>query len=206
MAKLISQKEYARRRRVTPQYINKLVRQGKITLVKGLIDPKRADRERSAWSQPARSSKSSHSDAKAKKSPARSRRVREDEQPDAHPAESQPRSSTGKLTAARAEREHYQSLQAKLEYERLLGQLVPAAEVRMAQERQNANVRTQFRAIARDLAQQLALTTSPAECEQILLDAIDLRLSVLAADPLALRAQPEVPIVPVVAAQEGVNA
>jgi hypothetical protein len=50
---LLSQKDYARRRGVTPQYVNKLVRQGKILLVGKKVDIKQADAAIKAFSRPA---------------------------------------------------------------------------------------------------------------------------------------------------------
>jgi hypothetical protein len=162
---LLTQKEYAKRKRCTPQYISKLVRQGKIKKVGNRIDARQADAALRDWKREGRvigRRASSKPKSRAQKKP----------------------SSTGKLYAARADRESFQAKLAELTYKRELGELVPAADVLEAERRKNANFRASFRRLARSLAPLLHRATSPAEVERLLLREIDLVLGELAADPL----------------------
>lgn len=168
----LTQKQYAKRAKVTPQYINKLVRQGKIPLGKdGKIDPRKADRARAAHASPMAQA--------AKKKPKAAKR------------ENAPRSSaTQSLTQARAVRENYQARSAKLDYEQRAGTLLPKAEVLEAERRKNAHLRARFRRIGRPAAAQakakglIAAGRSPAEFEEIVLAEVDAVLKDLAVDPL----------------------
>jgi hypothetical protein len=157
---VVTQKEYARRRKVTPQYINKLVREGKIELTReGKIDVAKADK---ALDQLRRVGRPRAEAA------APSRRF----------------SATASLTSIRVAHETYKTKLAKLEYERAMGQLLPAAEVLEAQRRQAANLRTRLRRMPRAVAGRLRLLSSEAEIEAFLLERIDEILRDLARDPL----------------------
>jgi len=170
MPQLLTQKEYARKIGKSPQYVNKLVRQGKIPTVGTKISPRLADAAIKAWSRPGR--------VVGKKTPAKA----------AKRATGTPRreSETAKLTKYRALREKAGAERAELELKALTKQLLPAAEVLEAERRKNANVRASFRRLARSLAPLLHRATSPAEVEQLLLGEIDLVLSELARDPLGV--------------------
>jgi hypothetical protein len=93
-------------------------------------------------------------------------------------------SATRSLTAARAEREHYQAQMAKLDYEKASGSLLPRDQVLEAERRKNANIRAKFRQLARSLAPRVSRVASPAEVEHLLLSEIDLVLGQLAMNPL----------------------
>jgi hypothetical protein len=176
---LMTQKAYAARVGVTPQYIGKLVAERKIVKVGKLIDSKQADQARKAWARagrvlPAKRSVKRESRPKGACKPAASETV-------VH----QPRNSaTRSLTEARAQREHFGALTAELEYKRASGSLLPRDQVLEAERRKNTNIRTSFRRLARSLAPLLARAGSPAEAETILLSEIDLVLAQLARDPL----------------------
>jgi hypothetical protein len=131
---LVTQKEFARRRRVTPQYINKLVRDQVIRLKDGKVDPAQADAAIKAKRNPLHPSKLDHH------GPApRARGV-----------------ATGELTKNRAENEKYKALTAKAEYEKMIGALLPAAQVIEAQRRSNQNIRTDLLRLPRAAAVSLA--------------------------------------------------
>ena len=191
---LMSQKEYAAKKGVTPQYINKLVNQGKILKVGRQIDSRQADAAIKAYSRPGRVVKGAKSKAKKQagrhgKKPQASPRVR------VIAANPRGESATASLTRYRAMREKAQAERAELELKALLKQLLPANEVREAERQKNANIRTSFRRLARSLAPLLNRASSPAEVEQILLGEIDLVLSELARDPLGVQeAVPEVQV------------
>ena len=173
----MSQKAYAERKGVSPQYVNKLVGQGKILRVGRMIDSKQADQAIKAFARAGRVVAGSGGKHTA--------RVRGPKQPKAKRG---PRhSATQSLTEARAVREHYQAELAKLDYLKTSGELLPRTDVLEAERRKNANLRASFRRIARSLAPELARAVTPADAEKILLGEIDLILEQLAKDPLGLR-------------------
>lgn len=190
----LTQKQYARHIKRSPQYVNKLVRQGKVRLGRdGKIDAAQADRalaqtrERARTPGGGRPKKGSNAHGGG-----RPPRVRPAAAGPGAPARA---SATQSLTSARAADAAYQAKLRKLEYEKAVGELLPAAEVREAERRKNANLRTRFRRLPRGVAQRLAYTTrTPAEIERILLEAIDHELAELAADPLGTH--PEAPVAP----------
>lgn len=163
---LLTQKAYAKHRKVTPQYVNKLVRTRRIPVNRrGLINLKRADAALRATRRLGRV-------AVSKRPPSRGA---------SHP------SDTTTLTGWRAQTEEYKAKQAKLEYERTLGRLLPASEILEAERRKNSNIRTRLRRIARILAPRLkavAATASTAEIELMVLEQIEDALGE-AADKLA---------------------
>lgn len=169
---LLTQRAYARRKRVTPQYVSKLVRAGRIPLTdSGKIDPRKADAAL----------------AGARKRPWRSKIANpEASAPALSSAGERNASATTSLTAARATDQIYQARIRKLEYEKLVGTLVPAAEVLEAERRKNMNLRTRFRRLARVLAPRLVRAHTPAEMEELVLAEIDAQLAELAQDPLGL--------------------
>jgi hypothetical protein len=188
---LLTQKEYARRKGVTPQYVNKLARQGKIRLVGKKVDPKQADAALKAFRRAGRVI------------PALRRAKQKAAKPAARPkaplaAMPEPRNSaTRSLTAARAEREHYQAQMAKLDYEKAFGSLLPRDQVLEAERRKNANIRAKFRQLARSLAPRVSRVSSPAEVEYLLLSEIDLVLGQLAMNPLGIEEPPAPPPEPI---------
>ena len=174
---LMSQKAYAERKGVSPQYVNKLVGQGKILRVGRSIDSKQADQAIKAFARAGR--------VVAGRGGKHTTRTRRPAQPK---AERGPRhSATRSLTEARAVREHYQAELAKLDYLKTSGELLPKSDVLEAERRKNANLRASFRRIARSLAPELARAVTPADAEKILLGEIDVILEQLAKDPLGLR-------------------
>ena len=170
--RLLSQRAYAKKRQVSVQYINRLVREGRIKLVRGQIDPARADRALRDRQRVARRSKAAEAAAKKSRQPPAASRWKG------------PASATGSLTAFRSETEKWRAAAAKLEYECAAGALLPRAEVLEAERKKNATLRTRFRRLARHLAPALARAAQPAAAEAVLLAEIDRALAELAADPL----------------------
>lgn len=188
--KLVSQKEFAATMRVTPQYVNKLVSQGKIRKVGNKIDARQAKAAIAAFHRPGRVVKSTakRKGSAGKPSAARGPRI--------VVAGGKPESATASLTKFRAEREGYQAKLAELDYRKAMRELLPAAEVLEAERRKNANVRTSFRRLARSLAPMLHRASSPADLELTLLAAIDQVLDELARDPLGAQEQPPAMVQP----------
>jgi hypothetical protein len=204
MAKLLTQKQYAERKRVTPQYVNKLVREGKIELVDRKIDPRQADQALAIFKRHGRITPAKKAARKATARAAGKKSAAKRKAGTTAPrrtATDKPTSATRSLAAARSEREHWLSLTAKLDYEERQGKLLPADEVIAAEQRKNANLRTRFRRLARMVAPMCARITAAAEVEQYLLGEIDTQLEQLAADPLGMEPIAEVVEVPVEAVQ-----
>jgi uncharacterized protein with PIN domain len=179
---LMSQKSYAEKVGVSPQYVNKLVSQGKILKVGKLIDSRQADKAIKAFARSGRVIAATRST----KAPARNSNPRSASGKRA-PTISVVRDSASKsLTASRAEREHYQAQSAKLDYEQRIGSLLPAEEVLAAERRKNETIRTMLRRLPRSLAPSLARITDPGEVEQRLGEEIDGLLDRLSRDPLGM--------------------
>ena len=129
--RLVSQKDYADARGWSKQYVNQLVKKGRIHLVDGLIDPQQADRALGRTRDPARAA-AFRTDGM------------EEADPSATGADLDVAARVhGSFAKARTVREHYRALRERLEYAQLAGQLVSRQEVddeqftlaRMTQER-----------------------------------------------------------------------
>jgi hypothetical protein len=128
MAALITQKEYARRRRLTPQYVNKLVRQERIVLKNGLVDPDQADDartpQRPSEVRPRQKGSNAHGGGRpAQQRPARQRGNGSEGAGDFAP----PRpSATASLTQARAAEAGISARLRQLDLQERTKQLLPA--------------------------------------------------------------------------------
>jgi hypothetical protein len=178
----ITQAAYAKRKGVTPQYINKLVQRGVIRKIGRMIDPKQAD---AAIRRSSVSPERSKLRATGKKTSS-SRPKKPTKKAQGSP---KPDSATKSLTAAKAMRENFQAKIAELDYEKQIGNLLPREQVVIAEQRKNANIRTQFRKLARSVAPMLSRVSDPAEVENLLREEIDVVLNQLARDPLALQSE-----------------
>ena len=181
---LMTQKAYAKRKGVSPQYVNKLVGQGKIKRVGRKIDSRQANAVIKAFQRPGRVPPAKRSRSKPAQPKA----------PGAAGALKPRPSATRNLTEARAEKEHYGALAAKLDYERAAGALLPRPEVLDLERRKNANIRTLLRRLPRSVAPLLARAGGPAEIEKLLLSEIDLILGQLAHNPLGMHDEAAPPV------------
>jgi hypothetical protein len=203
MPRLLSQREYAERIKVSPQYVNKLVREGKIELVDGRIDPKKADAMRKIFERagrmiPVKRAKKSAAKKKPSKKAAAKKPASKPRRAYTSAPSDKPHSATRSFAAARAEREEWQAKLAQLDYEERCKRLLPADQVIAAQQRQNANFRSQLRKLARHAAPLVQRQRTPSEIEAVLLEQVDQLLETFARDPLGLKPieQPsEAPIV-----------
>jgi len=113
---LLSQKEYADARGWSKQYVNQLIKKGRILLVDGQIDPEQADRALCRTRDPTRSAA-----------------FRSDGMGEAGNAASGPELDAarihGSFAKARTVREHYRALKERLDYEQAAGSLVSKSEV-----------------------------------------------------------------------------
>src|SRR4051812_33424222 len=119
---LMTQKAYAAKRKVTPQYINKLVNASVIRLVRGKVDPKQADAAIAA--NRTRVGSRGKTPPKQHRATSRPRRTGRPAQ-DPNRTDGKP-SATRTLASAKAEREHYLAQMAKLDYEKTIGKMLPA--------------------------------------------------------------------------------
>jgi transcriptional regulator with XRE-family HTH domain len=217
MARLLSQKEYAERKGVSPQYVNKLVRDGKIQLVDGRIDAKKADAALRVFQRPGRVIPAQRSRKPAKKATAKKATRKSAARPANSHAEHKPRraysesstkapSASRSLASARAEREMHMAELARLDVMERTGKLLPANQVISAEQRKNANFRTQLRKLARHVAPLAKRARTEQEVESVLLEHIDQLLETFAKDPLGLKPIDEPAIVPTEVTPEVVEA
>ena len=113
---LMTQKEYAAHRGCSKQYVNQLVKQGRITLIDGKIDPVAADAALQAGRDPARDE-----GFRTDKLFAPPERLSSDADDAVHPG--------APYAKARTVREHFRALRERLEYEHLAAKLVVVREV-----------------------------------------------------------------------------
>jgi hypothetical protein len=186
----LNQKQYAAHRGVKPQYISRLVREGRIpTTREGLIDVARADRALGPRvNAPRMNSRRSASASKA----THSRRPSAHASKPASALAGGHKSATGSLTEARARKVLAEAQSAELALARERGELLSRDEVLAAQRKQNTNIRARLRMLPRAAAGVLAPVSSPAEIERLLLELIDRELADLARDPL--NPQPSAPV------------
>ncbi|MFL6437472.1 MAG: hypothetical protein ACJ71Q_07830 [Terriglobales bacterium] len=164
---MLSQRAYAKRKGVSPQYINKLVLQGKIPTINGQIDPGKADAALENNRDPAHQGH------------------RKEVPRAAEPRVSIPREqSRGSLNflEARTIREQIKAKLDKLEYDRRTGKLVESEKVKEVAENAFKNVRDRLLILPRTLSAVLAGTSKASEAEQILTDAIFNALEGLSTD------------------------
>jgi hypothetical protein len=190
---LMTQKAYAERKGVTPQYVNKLVSQGKIRLVGRKVDPKQADAVIKAYKRSGRviPAKRAKKKAAAKKTARRVKQARVERAmgaPEPSLPGTQRGDATNSLTANRATKEYYEAQQARLDYEKSVGKYLPAVEVLEAERRKNATFCSFLDAVPRAYA-PLVANRDVAECEAVLRRAMSQVREECALDPLQPRAE-----------------
>ena len=114
---LLTQKEYADRKGWSKQYVNQLVKKGRIPLKDGRIDPEVADAALAKSRDPAQ-------DRTFKTAPMTAEILKDEA---GHPLAPTAQSSFSKV---RTVREYYRALREQLEYEQLTGKLVPLSDVK----------------------------------------------------------------------------
>lgn len=159
MAEMISQSEYARRRDVTRQYINKLVRQGRIPAdKKKRIDPDVADEVLEQDADPAR-------------------RLNDPETgDDPDPAEGSDDDNAGNasfngqtsFSRVRTAREGYQAKMAQMDYEERAGKLVKKDEVAKEAYDVSRQLRDRFLTLPQELAGTLVGMSDEKEIARFL--------------------------------------
>ena len=165
--KLISQREYARRRGISHVAVQRAVNSGRISTIDGKIDPDLADRE---WRENTDQSKPRN---RITGSPKHARVAGEPPEPmDFGDADGGNGTASG-YAKARAARELYQAQLAKIELDRQRGVLVRADEVRLGAFNMARKARDQLIALPERVAAILAATQDPAEVQRILEEEIE---------------------------------
>lgn len=115
--RLVSQKDYADARGWSKQYVNQLVKKGKIELVDGQIDPDQADRALGRTRDPSRAASFRSDGMEGTGVTLAGTDV--DVAARVH----------GSFAKARTVREHYRALRERLDYEQIAGSLVSKRDV-----------------------------------------------------------------------------
>lgn len=167
---LISQREYARRRGISHVAVHKAVAAGRISTVDGKINPAMADRE---WISNTDQSKPRNS---VTGDPKHTRPEGEPPLPmdlgGTHESASGDGAASG-YARARAARELYQAQLAKIELDRLRGELVRADEVRIGAANMARKARDQLVAMPERLATILAGIEDASEIHRMLEEEIE---------------------------------
>ena len=168
--KLISQREYARRRGISHTAVQRAVKSGRISTVGGKIHPARADRE---WSENTDHSKPRN---RITGRPKHGRPQGEPPEPmdfgeagGAHDG----KGNATRYAKARAARELWQAQLVKLELDRQRGTLVRADKVRIAAFNAARGARDQLIALPDRVAAILAATQDADEVRRILEEEIE---------------------------------
>lgn len=168
---LISQREYARRRGVSPNAVNKAVKAGRISLVNGKIDPYQADRDWIRTTDQSRPRNRITGRPKAsRESTAPSTPMDLDGQGEKDDGSN---GSRPNYAIARAKREEAQAQLAELELEHRRGELLRVKEVRAAAYTTARQARDQLIALPDRVSAILAGVADPTEIHRILEDEID---------------------------------
>lgn len=146
---LISQSAYAKRRGCTPQYINKMIKKGTLTLIDGKIDPEKADAQLHAAAHPGHNAKNGTGD--------------------------KPKNYYTALT----EHTEYKAALARLDYEQKCGRLISAEQLELEAARVGKAVRDSLLNIPKRLAGELAGETDQHRIMVILTDEIHRALEAL---------------------------
>ena len=140
---LLTQKEYADRKGWSKQYVNQLVKKGRIPLQGGKIDPVVADAALARDRDPTRAP------------PFRTDSMAQATPPNA-PGQPDPAGLHGSFAKARAVREHYRALREQLEYDRLVGKLTVVQEVEDAVFEATRDIRDSFEGTAARIGNTIA--------------------------------------------------
>lgn len=161
---LMTQKEYAARRNCSKQYVNQLVKQGRIPLVDGRIDPTVADAALSRQRDPARGSQFRVDTMIAATEPSR-------------PGGDESERPVPPFAKARTVREHFRALRERLEYERLAGKLVVVQEVEDAGCEAGLMVRETFELSAERIGEAIAAQLQVDKAQAMEIAAAEIRTS-----------------------------
>ena len=139
---LISMREYARRRGCAVEAVSKAVKSRRITLVRGKIDPVKADAQWRANTQPGQRAVNARRKAPDARAPAAA----------ADPGQTQmgPDPQANSYATARARREETLANMAQMDYDLKMGVLVNAVEIREKIAKLHTEAKTRLLGVARD--------------------------------------------------------
>lgn len=140
---LLTQKEYADRKGWSKQYVNQLVKKGRIPLHGDKIDPVVADAALARDRDPTRAP------------PFRTDSMAQATTPNG-PGQPDPTGLHGSFAKAWAVREHYRALRERLEYDRLVEKLVVVQEVEDAVFEATRDIRDSFEGAAARIGNTIA--------------------------------------------------
>ncbi|WP_066018060.1 hypothetical protein [Endozoicomonas atrinae] len=152
---LLSQSEFAKRQGWSRQYVGKLVKSGKITLVNGKVDPEQALAAIKAQSEPSTELRAkSQNGTILPASPTDSRQAVD-------------------FVTARTMREAFKAKMAKMEYEEKAGKLTDASKVKAEAFRAGRIVRDSLLGIPDRLSDVLAAEEDPVKVRQLLMEELE---------------------------------
>lgn len=161
---LLSQSEFAKRQGWSRQYVGKLVKSGKIVLVKGKVDPEQALAAIKAQSEPSTELRAkSQGGTILPASPTDSRQAVD-------------------FVTARTMREAFKAKMAKMEYEEKAGKLTDASKVREEAFRAGRIVRDALLGIPDRLSDVLAAEQDPVQVRKLLIDELETILKELSSN------------------------
>lgn len=149
MSELMTQAAYAASKKVSRQAINKLVKQGKLVLIEGKIDPAVADALLLERVDPARSKTAAGLAGQDDKTPAPKRE-----------------SDASRFYRAKADREEAEAERAQLELEKLRGDLLEREPIERALFEAGRMFRDQVLNVPKRIAGDLAAMTDAAAIEE----------------------------------------
>jgi hypothetical protein len=162
---LISLREFARRNGVSPEAVSKAVKTGRLPAHDGKLDPVEAQ---AAWDQgkdPARAGR--------KLKPVSEHVPAEDRVRPQSATASFPSGFGGhSFTEVKTRREQVRLARDQVELKRMLGELVPAADIGQKIDAMIYSARSKLLALGHKLAPRLAIETDAAKCQEIVDDAV----------------------------------
>lgn len=162
---LLSQSEFAKRQGWSRQYVGKLVKSGKITLVSGKVDQEQALAAIKAESEPSTELRSKPSNSTTyPTAPTDSRQAVD-------------------FVTARTMREAFKAKMAKMEYEEKAGKLTDASKVREEAFRAGRIVRDSLLGIPDRLSDVLAAESDPVKVRKLLMGEFENILTELSGNP-----------------------
>ncbi len=170
---LISFREFGRRNGVSGEAIRKAVKAGRLPSVDGQIDPSQAQPAWDAAKDPNRAGrKLPRPDSAPPPAAARGTSA---------PAAFPPGFGGNSFTEVKTRREQVRLARDQVELKRLLGELVPAADVGQKIDSMIYTTRSKLLSLGHKLAPRLAIETDAAKCQEIVDEAIREILADLAA-------------------------
>jgi hypothetical protein len=174
----MTQTEYAKHRGVSQPYINRLVKQGKIPLADGKIDPETADAALDAAADPSKGG--------VRASNAERRQTR----PDAPAAPPEPGAPIGQFNRAKTVDATFVAKLRELEYKKQIGALIEREPYAKANEDAGAMLRKELDAMQHRLAPLVAGESSIQRCRELIAVEVDRACAMIADTLEALAADP----------------